>query len=183
MANTKVHFSSASNEWATPMLLYVKLNRYFHFTLDPCCTYKTSKCPTFFTKEDDGLAQDWIGVNGKASTVFMNPPYAREIPKWIKKAYYESAKGNTVVCLIPARTDTAWWHDYCLKGEILFLRGRVKFEQDGKPLPASAPFPSCLVVFSPNGAIRAANSNLLRLFGEEYNKRVDKRNKSCKVIA
>jgi len=177
MANTKVHFSSASNHWATPQALFDNLDTYFHFTLDPCCEHDTAKVAKHFTPAEDGLSKSWGD-----ETVFMNPPYAREIPKWIKKAYEESQKGATVVCLIPSRTDTAWWHDYCSQGNVLFLRGRVRFELNGKPLPATAPFPSCLVLFSPDkGALWAMNSNLLRQFGEKYNFRVDKKRKPRKV--
>jgi site-specific DNA-methyltransferase (adenine-specific) len=75
----------------------------------------------------------------------MNPPYGREIGKWMKKAVEEWKRGNTVVCLVPARTDTAWWHDYAIKGEIRFIRGRLKFG-GGK---SSAPFPSAIVIFRP----------------------------------
>ena len=137
----KVHFSMKSNEWTTPQDLYDKLNKEFNFTLDPCCTKESAKCDKFYTKEDDGLSKDW-----RYDTVFMNPPYGREIPKWIEKAYKESLKGAVVVCLIPARTDTRYWHDYIFtKAEVRFLKGRVKFENGKKPQPA--PFPSAVVIF------------------------------------
>ena len=73
----------------------------------------------------------------------MNPPYGREIGKWMRKAYESSLYGATVVCLVPARTDTAWWHDYAMKGEVEFVRGRLKFGGS----KASAPFPSAIVTF------------------------------------
>ncbi len=130
-------FSSNSNEWRTPENLYEKLNEEFKFTLDPCCTKENTKCKKFYTIEKDGLKQDW-----SMDTVFMNPPYGREIKHWIKKAYEESLKGATVVCLIPARTDTSYWHDYCFKGDVRFLKGRLKFSNKG-----SAPFPSAIVIF------------------------------------
>jgi len=133
----KVLFSSKSNEWTTPNDFYEELNKEFNFTLDPCCTKENAKCSKYFTKEDDGLEQDW-----SKDIVFMNPPYAREIKHWVKKAYEESLKGATVVCLIPARTDTSYWHDYCFKGDVRFLRGRLKFSNKG-----SAPFPSAVVIF------------------------------------
>ena len=120
-----VHFSSKTNEWTTPIDFYNKLNNEFNFTLDPCCT------------NDDGLSKDWSN-----EIVFMNPPYGREIKHWIKKAHDESLKGALVVCLIPARTDTAYWHDYCMKGTIRFIRGRLKFSEKN-----SAPFPSAVVIF------------------------------------
>ena len=139
----KVHFSSKSNEWETPQDLYDKLDEEFGFTLDPCCTKESAKCDKYYTEEDNGLIQDWSN-----DIVFMNPPYGREIKFWIKKAYQESLKGAVVVCLIPARTDTSYWHDYIFPHakNIEFLRGRVKFEVDGVA-KNPAPFPSAVVVF------------------------------------
>ena len=138
----KVHFSSKSNEWTTPQDLYDKLNKEFNFTLDPCCTKESAKCDKYYTKEDDGLSKDW-----RYDRVFMNPPYGREISKWIEKAYKESLKGAVVVCLIPARTDTRYWHDYIFtKAEVRFLKGRVKFGKNGIHTPA--PFPSAIVIFN-----------------------------------
>lgn len=134
---SNIHFSSKSCEWSTPQDLFDRLDRKFHFTLDPCATKKNAKCKRYFSRRDDGLKQKWGGV------VFMNPPYGREIGKWIKKAYESSREGVTVVCLIPARTDTAWWHDYVMKGSIEFIRGRLKFGGQKN----SAPFPSAIVVF------------------------------------
>ena len=133
-----VHFMSTSNERATPDGFFSGLNKEFHFTLDPCCTKKTAKCRKFFTEKDNGLAKDW----GK-ETVFMNPPYGREIGSWMEKAYKSSLNGATVVCLIPSRTDTKWWHDYAMKGEIRFIKGRLKFNGMENP----APFPSAVVIF------------------------------------
>lgn len=128
--NTAVHFSSQRLDWQTPDSVYDMLNREFHFDFDPC-----PHDPTF-----DGLVLDW----GKSN--FVNPPYGRVIGKWIKKGYEESLLGKKVVFLIPSRTDTRWWHDYCLKaGEIRFIRGRLKF----KGAKNSAPFPSAIVVFGP----------------------------------
>lgn len=136
----KVMFSSASNEWATPQDLFDELDKTYHFNLGPASTDENAKCQRHFTIEDNGLDQDWGGCS-----VFCNPPYGREIPKWVKKAYDESQKPNTsVVMLIPARTDTAWFHDYCVKGKVQFLRGRLKFGNSKN----SAPFPSMIVVFS-----------------------------------
>jgi len=140
-----VHFSSKVQTWETPQEFYDKLNEEFSFTLDPCCSEVTAKCDNYFTEDDDGLVQDWSN-----DVVFMNPPYGREIKKWIKKAYEESQKGATVVCLIPSRTDTAYWHDYIFKAKsegdctIRFLRGRLKFGGSKN----SAPFPSAVVVFN-----------------------------------
>lgn len=135
-----VHFSSKSNEWTTPQYLFDELNEEFNFTLDPCATDENAKCSKYFTIEDDGLSKDWSN-----DVVFMNPPYGREIKKRIKKAYEESLNGATVVCLIPARTDTMYWHDFIFDkaDDIRFLKGRLKFG-NGKN---SAPFPSAIVVY------------------------------------
>lgn len=135
-----VHFSSKSNEWTTPQHLFDELNQEFNFTLDPCATEENAKCSKHFTIEDDGLSKDWSN-----DVVFMNPPYGREIKKWIKKAYEESLNGATVVCLIPARTDTMYWHDFIFDkaDDIRFLKGRLKFG-NGKN---SASFPSAIVVY------------------------------------
>jgi len=137
----KVHFSMKSNEWITPQDLYNKLDEEFKFTLDPCCTKQSAKCSKYFTKEDDGLIQDWSN-----DIVFMNPPYGREIPNWIEKAYKESLNGAIVICLIPARTDTKYWWNYIFPyAEIRFIKGRIKFENNGKKAPA--PFPSAIAIF------------------------------------
>lgn len=136
----KVHYSSKTNEWATPQNLFDELDDEFNFTLDPCATDENTKCSNYFTIEDDGLSKDWSN-----DVVFMNPPYGREIKRWVKKAYKESLNGATVVCLIPARTDTTYWHDYIFgkADDIRFLKGRLKFG-DSKN---SAPFPSAIVVY------------------------------------
>ena len=139
--NTAIMFSSETDLWSTPQDFFDELNAEFNFTLDPCATRENAKCARFFTVEDDGLKQDWQG-----ETVFCNPPYGREIGKWVKKCYEESKKpGTTVVMLIPARTDTSYFHDYIYgkAREIRFIRGRLKFG-DAKN---SAPFPSMVVVF------------------------------------
>ena len=134
-----VHYSSATDEWATPQAFFDEQNSRWHFTLDVCATPENAKCVKHYTKTSDGLHQTWTGER-----CWMNPPYGRTIGQWMKKAYEESRNGTLVVCLVPARTDTNWWHDYATKGDIRFLRGRLKFG-DGKN---SAPFPSALVVFS-----------------------------------
>ncbi len=138
--NTAVHFSSATDLWATPQDLFDKLNAEFAFDLDVCATPENAKVIRYFTKEQDGLAQPWSG------RCWMNPPYGREIGRWMHKAYCAALFGDaTVVCLVPARTDTAWWHDYAIKGEVRFLRGRLKFGGHKN----SAPFPSAIVIFRP----------------------------------
>ena len=131
-------FSSKSNEWTTPQNLFDELNKEFNFTLDPCSTHENHKCNKYYTIEEDGLSKDWSG-----ETVFVNPPYGRELKVWIKKCYEES-KNAKIVMLIPSRTDTTYFHDYIYnKAEIRFIRGRLKFG-DSKN---SAPFPSMIVIF------------------------------------
>jgi phage N-6-adenine-methyltransferase len=141
--NKELMFSSETDMWATPQNFFDKLNAFFRFELDVCATPENSKCKSYFTELQNGLNQDWIG------TVWMNPPYGREIGKWVARAYAQSRlHGSTIVCLLPARTDTKWWHDYCVKGEITFIKGRLKFG-DAKN---SAPFPSAVVIFRPTVA-------------------------------
>ncbi len=135
-------FTSNTDLWSTPQDFFDSLDAVYHFNTDVCALPENAKCKHFFTPEQDGLAQDWFGK------CWMNPPYGREIEKWVRKAY-ESARDNgaTVVCLLPARTDTKWFQDYCIPhGEITFVRGRLKF--GGRGAKSSAPFPSMVVVFS-----------------------------------
>lgn len=134
-----VHFSSKTDEWSTPQDFFDRLNEEFGFELDVCATPENAKCPRYFTKSENGLLQKWEGI------CWMNPPYGREIRQWVKKAYESALGGATVVCLLPARTDTSWWHDYCMKGEIRFIRGRLKFGDARE----NAPFPSAVVIFKP----------------------------------
>jgi len=145
MTINKGLFSSASPEWATPQDLFDRLNKEYVFTLDPCASAWNAKCPKYFTKEQNGLLLSWYGER-----VFMNPPYGREIGKWIAKAYKEVQDGaHLAVCLLPARTDTRWWQEYVMKvwpNGIEFLAGRLKFVgQNGTK--TSAPFPSAIVTF------------------------------------
>ena len=137
---TKTMVSSATDMWATPQDFFDRLNAKFHFETDVCATNENTKCDRWFTPEMDGLSRDWRGV------CWMNPPYGRGVGAWIEKAFRSAREnGATVVCLIPARTDTRWWHDYCVHGEITYIKGRLKFG-DAKD---SAPFPSAVVVFKP----------------------------------
>lgn len=131
--------SSKSTEWGTPQWLFDALDREFGFTLDPCSTHANAKCALHFTIDEDGLSQDWAD-----HVVFMNPPY-RTAGAWIEKAYKSAQRGATVVCLIPSRTDVAYWHRYVSKGEVRFLKGRLRFD-GGKHC---APFPSAIVIFRP----------------------------------
>jgi phage N-6-adenine-methyltransferase len=135
--NTALHFSSATDLWSTPQDFFDKLDAEFHFRTDVCATAGNAKCRRFFTKETDGLAQQWSGV------CWMNPPYGREIGRWMQKAYESSLAGATVVCLVPSRTDTSWFQDHAMKGEVRFVRGRLKFGGHSN----AAPFPSAIVIF------------------------------------
>ena len=138
---TSAIFSSATDEWATPQGFFDKLNEEFHFTLDPCALPHNAKCKKFFTPNEDGLRQDWGG-----EIVFCNPPYGRAISDWVRKCSEESKKPNTtVVALIPARTDTRYFHEYIYKKarDIRFIKGRLKFGSSKN----SAPFPSMVIIF------------------------------------
>jgi len=133
-------------EWETPIELFKRMDNEFGFYLDPCATAQNAKCARYFTADDNGLAQSWA-----QRRVFMNPPYGRAIAQWLSKAYWESQHtGALVVCLVFARTDTDWCHRFCMKGEIRYLQGRLKFRRaDGKVGPA--PCGSAIVVFRPPG--------------------------------
>lgn len=137
MAINRGMLSSLTDQWATPQQVFDLLNAEFHFELDVCALPSNAKCKRFFTPTEDGLKQDWKGI------CWMNPPYGRTIGDWMQKAFESSMAGATVVCLVPARTDTAWWHDYATKGEIRFIRGRLCFGSAS----SAAPFPSAIVVF------------------------------------
>ena len=142
MSNIKVHFSSASNEWDTPQWLFDHLDKKYKFELDPATSGSNAKCDKYYTEEDDGLAQDW-----HPHSVFCNPPYGRVLGNWCKKAYEESLLSTKpIVLLIPARTDTVYWHKYIFNkaDSIYFIKGRIKFG-DSKN---SAPFPSAIVVYN-----------------------------------
>lgn len=146
--NNALHFSSKKHNWETPQSFFEELDREFNFTLDATADDLNHKCEQYFTEEQDALSQEWKG------SVFCNPPYGRELPKFIKKAYEESQKdhNDVIVLLIPARTDTKAWHDYILgQAEIRFIKGRLMFEVDGNKIDR-APFPSALVIFKKAGA-------------------------------
>lgn len=124
----KPHFSSLRLDWKTPKAVYQILDAEFDFTFDPCP----------LNPKQDGLEIEWGQTN------FVNPPYGREIPKWVKKGFEEWKKGKTVVFLVPSRTDTRWWHNYCMKAtEIRYIKGRLKFDDQKNP----APFPSAIIIF------------------------------------
>ena len=134
-----VFASSATDQWATPQDFFDQLDAEFGFTTDVCALPENAKCAVYFSPEQDGLSQSWSGV------CWMHPPYGREIWKWMKKAYESAWAGATVVCLVPARTDTRWWHEYAMRGEIRYVRGRLKFGSAKN----NAPFPCAVVVMRP----------------------------------
>ncbi len=134
-------FGSARSDHGTPQDLFKQLDSEFHFTLDVCASQANAKVSRFLSQQDDSLRRAWTN-----EICWMNPPYGREIGKWIQKALRESKVNNaTVVCLVPARTDTNWFWNYCVQGEIRFIKGRLRFEGES----SSAPFPSMIVVFRP----------------------------------
>lgn len=139
--NKDVMFSSNSEEWATPQDFFDKLNEEFNFTLDAAATWENSKCENCYTKQLSGLLMPWVA----SGAVWCNPPYGRNIGEWVKKGMLESyEKDQTVVMLLPARTDTSWFHKYILgKAEIRFIRGRLKFGNSKN----AALFPSMVVIF------------------------------------
>lgn len=147
MAKTRNNgrYNGRGRHWETPPELFAELDREFRFTLDPCATAGTAKCPKYFTEDDDGLSQSWAGHR-----VFMNPPYGREIYGWTRKAREESEGGVLVVGLLPASCDLKWWHEDVSGGgaEVRFIRGRVRFLTGG-PYRASGFFASVVVVWRP----------------------------------
>ena len=135
--------TSDKNYWETPQTFFDELNKEFNFTLDVASTHENAKTKNYFTIESDGLSNKWEG------NVFCNPPYGKEISLWVKKAYEESLTNNgVIVLLLPARTDTRYWHDYIFgkAKEIRFLKGRLKFELNGEA-KQSAPFPSAVIIY------------------------------------
>jgi len=150
MAISQALYSSDKKNWETPAELFNELDREFGFNLDPAASDNNAKCEHYFTPEENGLREPWcLFVEGttRAGRVFCNPPYGREVGKWVEKGCREAESGNAevVAMLLPARTDTRWFHDYIYgrADEIRFLRGRLKFGGADN----SAPFPSMVVVW------------------------------------
>jgi len=135
----QVLFTSQRQDWSTPQDDFAALDAEFRFTLDVAASPDNAKCPRFFTKDQDGLAQDW----GR-EVCWMNPPY-NQVARWMSKALESSQAGALVVCFVYARTGTAWWHTYATRGEIRFLRGRRKFSG----AQFNAPADSAVVIFRP----------------------------------
>ena len=142
--NADVMFSSKTDLWETPKDFFDKLDAEFHLNLDVCALPENAKCAAFYTPEMDGLSQPWYG------NCWCNPPYGRQVGQWVAKAAQSAAEGATVVMLLPARTDTAWFHDYIYgRAEVRFVRGRLKFGGSTN----SAPFPSMVVIFRPGNEV------------------------------
>jgi len=139
MARFDKQFESSEKDWETPSEIFDPLDKEFGFTLDVCASDNNAKCERFFTIDDDGLTQRWDGV------CWMNPPFGQK-KQWAEKAYVESLYGATVVCLLPARTNTNWWHEFCMKGEVRFIQGRPKFSDAKHGLPQ----PLAIVIFGPD---------------------------------
>lgn len=139
MAFITKRFQSATDDWRTPDSLFKPLDEEFHFTLDVCASPENAKCARFFTKEQDAFKQRWNGV------CWMNPPYGPRMKQWVKKAWNEAGLGSTVIMLLPARTNAGYWHDYCFKGEVRFIRGYPKFGNAEQGLKA----PLAIVIFGP----------------------------------
>ena len=136
--NSAVFYPSKTDMWATPQDFFDALDAEFHFTLDACAVKENAKCEAYYTPEQDGLDQPWTG------RVWCNPPYGRNVGQWVKKAHDTASGGGFVVMLLPARTDTRWFHDYIYgKTEVRFIKGRLKFGS----CQNAAPFPSMVVIF------------------------------------
>ena len=129
-------FSSSRDDWETPQDLFDRLNRMFAFELDVAADAQNHKVESYFDRERNGLVHEWANRN------WMNPPYGKEIVAWVEKADAEGKKVKLTVALLPARTDTRWYHKFCAQWHSIFLRGRLRFSGLG-----SAPFPSVLVFF------------------------------------
>ena len=160
-----IFYSSKSNEWETPKHVFDYLNDIYNFELDAAATKENALCKNYFTLDDDSLKQDW----SKYKSIFLNPPYGKDIGKFIEKAYKESLKGSVVVLLIPSRTDTKWWHTYCSRGEIIFIKGRLKFvnrtfpswRADGNFKISPANFPSAIIVFGGKNDAKISYKNFV----------------------
>ena len=162
----KVLYSSKTCEWSTPQDLFDELDAEFHFELDTCATSENAKCARFYTARDDGLARPW-----DANVCWCNPPYGRSVSAWVAKAAQSANEGRTVVMLLPARTDTKWFHEYIYGRkdvEIRFLKGRVKFGG----VKYNAPFPCMVVVFKGRARQRLITNTANE--GEKRENRLDR---------
>jgi len=148
--NEEQLFSSDRQDWATPQALFDALNEEFFFVMDAAASPNNAKSALYITSEQDSLKESWgsviveTGCDPTGAAVWLNPPYGRDIGKWIQKAYEESLNGLVVVVLTFCRSDTKWWHRWAMKAaEVRLIEGRIRFEG----APASAPAPSCLLIF------------------------------------
>jgi site-specific DNA-methyltransferase (adenine-specific) len=137
--NQSVHFSSDKLDWATPDELWQRLDNIYRFDLDAAASAENARCSRYFDQRADGLTQSWADAR-----VWCNPPYGRSIGDWTSKASAEASRAAFIVMLVPARTDTRWWHDAIGSARVEYLRGRLRF----KGAPASAPFPSALLYWN-----------------------------------
>lgn len=143
----KTSESAKSIEWGTPPEIFEPLHKEFNFTLDVCASEGNKKCEKYYSKMEDGLFQNWSG-----EICWMNPPFGRLVQLWVKKALEESLSGATVVCLIPAKTNTNWWHELVIgRAEIRFVRGRIKFIRDGKQTTQALPWPMAVLIYRAGG--------------------------------
>lgn len=151
--NCNLHFSSKTDLWNTPKYIFDIFNYFYHFNTDVCATDYNHLCEHYYTKEIDGLQQEWYG------NCWMNPPYGRDIYNWVKKAYLSSLNGTIVVCLLPARTDTKWFQEFIFPyaSVIRFIKGRLKFGNSEN----SAPFPSVIVVFDHYNKYNKLNKQII----------------------
>lgn len=151
LMNTDLMFSSKTGLWETPQDFFDELDSEFHFDLDVCALPENAKCARYYTPEQNGLSQPWAGI------CWCNPPYGREIGSWVRKGFLSSVEeGATVVMLLPARTDTRWFHEYIYgKAEVRFIKGRLKFGGSTN----SAPFPSMVVIFREKEAVDGEQSH------------------------
>lgn len=146
---TSVGLTSNDDTWKTPKDFFDKCDKEFGFTLDAAALSTSNLCEEWYGPDHpdanrrDALTRSWHKDCGDGA-VWLNPPYGRTIKTWMHKAVEESRQGATVVCLVPARTDTNWFHDFCMPHEVRYLRGRLKFNNGKK----DAPFASALVVMS-----------------------------------
>lgn len=145
-----VHYSSETDYWETPQRLFNELHMRWNFSVDAAASDSNAKLAHYWTEEDNALKQNWMGLR-----VWLNPPYGHAISSFMRKCHEERHNAELICALVPARTDTRWWHDYVQdKADVWFLKGRLKFEIDGKPIlnkktgrPQSAPFPSALLLY------------------------------------
>lgn len=140
----KNRFATCKEDWETPPALFQALHKEFQFTCDVAADNRNAKVPNFINQEQDALSVPWHG------TCWLNPPYGRQLKLWVEKAYRESINGATIVMLIPSRTNTNWWHDFCMRAsEIRFIKGRPKFVGAKHGLPQ----PLAIIIFKPDDRV------------------------------